>query len=43
MDITKNHEGAWIVSALVNGYLVTWRYYGYTKAEAKRLFKATYC
>ena len=39
MTIDKNAEGAWRVSDIVNGYLVTKRYYGYTKREAIKLFK----
>ena len=41
MTVTKlNHSGAWQISALVNNYLVTRTYYGYTKREAMRLFKS---
>jgi hypothetical protein len=39
MSIRKNHEGAWVVSDIIQGYLVTKRYYGYTKREAISLFK----
>lgn len=42
MVIEKNYEGAWVISAIVDGYSVTRRYYGYTKQEARQLFKA-YC
>jgi len=28
------HSGAWVVSGVVNGYLVSRTYYGYSKAEA---------
>lgn len=42
MTIEKNHEGAWVVSDIVGGYLVTRKYYGYTKQQARQLFKA-YC
>lgn len=34
MTITKLHSGAWQVSEIVNGYLLTRTYYGYTKREA---------
>jgi len=33
------HSGMLVVSAVVNGYLVTRRYIGYTKREAIRRFK----
>jgi hypothetical protein len=40
MTITKNNEGAWVIYATDNeGYLVTRRYYFYTKREALTLFK----
>jgi hypothetical protein len=39
MSIDKTHEGAWRISDIVGGYLVTKRYYGYTKREAIKLFK----
>ena len=39
MTIEKNYEGAWVVSDIVGGYLVTRRYYFYTKREAVRLFR----
>jgi len=42
MNIERNHEGAWIVSDIVDGYRVERKYYGYTKQEARQLFKA-YC
>lgn len=39
-DITaeKNIRGAWVVSAIVSGYLTSRQFYGYTKREATRLF-----
>lgn len=40
MSISKNSEGAWVISDVVNGYLMTRRYYGYTLTEAIRLFKS---
>ena len=41
MTIEKNHEGAWVIYALGgDGYLVTRSYYGYTKRDAVRLFRA---
>ena len=39
MTIDKNAEGAWRITDIVDGYLVTRRYYGYTKREAIKLFK----
>jgi hypothetical protein len=35
-----SHSGAWIVSDIVGGYWVARTYYGYTRAQALRLFKA---
>jgi hypothetical protein len=41
MNIEKNREGAWIIYATDReGYLVTRSYYGYTKRESVRLFRA---
>jgi hypothetical protein len=40
MTVEKNHAGAWVISDMVGGYLETQQYYGYTKREAIRLFKA---
>jgi hypothetical protein len=39
MTITKDHRGAWCISALVKGFLVQRQYLGYTKREATKLFK----
>ena len=33
-------SGAWQVSDIIGGYLVTRTYYGYTKREAIALFRA---
>ena len=33
-------SGAWVVSEIVGGYLTTWTYYGYTRSEAVRKFRA---
>lgn len=38
MTIRKNHEGAYVISDIVDGYLMTRMFYGYTKQEAIRLF-----
>jgi hypothetical protein len=41
MTIEKNREGAWVIYALGrDGYLVTRSYYGYTKRESVRRFRA---
>lgn len=40
MNIEKNGEGAYVISDIVSGYLVTRSYYGYTKRESVRLFRA---
>jgi hypothetical protein len=39
MTIDKNTEGAWRVSDIIGGYLVTKVYYFYTKREAIKRFK----
>ena len=40
LTLEKNTAGAWVVSALVVGYLVSCQYYGYTKKEAADKFTA---
>ena len=40
MTIYRNMNGSWVVSSIVGGYRVARTYYGYTKREAARLFKA---
>jgi hypothetical protein len=40
MIAEKNYEGAWVISDIVGGYLVTRRYYYYTKREALAMFRA---
>jgi len=41
MNIERNKEGAWVIYALGGeGYLVTRSYYGYSKRESVRLFRA---
>jgi hypothetical protein len=40
MTIERNYEGAWVVSDIVGGYLVTRRYYYYSKREALAMFRA---
>jgi hypothetical protein len=39
ITVERNHAGAYVLSAIVGGYLVTRQYYGYTKREALRLFR----
>lgn len=39
MTATRLPNGAWQVSALVYGFLVTRTYYGYTKREALSMFR----
>jgi hypothetical protein len=34
-----HHSGAWIVSDIIGGYWVARTYYGYSGAQALRLFK----
>ena len=38
ISINKNTEGAYVISAIVSGYLMTRIFYYYTKREAARLF-----
>jgi hypothetical protein len=42
MSIDKNNEGAWRISDIIGGYLVTRTYYFYTKREAIAKFKAEF-
>lgn len=39
MTIEKNREGAWVISTIAGGYLVTRVYYFHTKREAVAKFK----
>lgn len=39
MTVTREHRGAYVISAIVSGFLVTRQYFGYTKREAARLFR----
>lgn len=39
MSITKNHDGAIIISDVIRGYLVSRTYYGFTRKEALAMFK----
>ena len=39
MTATRNKvNGSWVVSDIIDGYLVTRVYYGYTRSEAIALF-----
>jgi hypothetical protein len=35
----NNYNGTWVISDIVDGYLVTRKYMGYTKKEAVDMFK----
>lgn len=39
MTIERTFQGAYRISAIVNGYLVSKQYIGYTKREAIQAFK----
>ena len=39
LEIERTFQGAWRISAMVNGYLVTKQYMGYTKREAVAAFQ----
>lgn len=40
MTIERTCQGAYKISAMIDGYLVTKQYMGYTKREALQAFKA---
>ena len=40
MTVERTLQGAWRISAMIDGYLVTRQYFDYTKREAIALFKA---
>lgn len=42
MTIERKYQGAWVVSDIIGGYLVTRTFYGYTKREALRMFRAEF-
>ena len=42
LSYRKTFQGAWVVSAIVRGYLVQHQYMGYTKREAGRMFRAKF-
>ena len=33
-------NGGWCISDIIEGYLITRRYFGYTKSESIRMFKS---
>ena len=39
MTIEKTFQGAVKISTIYKGYLITQQYFGYTKKEAKQLFR----
>lgn len=39
MSITINHNGSLTLSDIYKGYLQSRTYYGYSRKEAKRMFK----
>ena len=39
MSITKNYNGSLTLSSIYKDYLVSRTYYGYSRIEAKRMFK----
>jgi len=39
IEIEKTFQGAWRISAMIDGYLVSRQYMGYTKKEAIAAFK----
>jgi len=39
IEIERTFQGAWRISAMIDGYLVSKQYMGYTKKEAVALFQ----
>ncbi len=39
MTIERTFQGAWRISRMIDGYLVTRQFFGYTKKEAIAAFK----
>jgi hypothetical protein len=39
MTIERTFQGAWRISGMIDGYLVTRQFFGYTKKEAIAAFK----
>ena len=42
LNITKDHRGAWLVSAVFEGYRHAKTYYGYTKKQAISIYLDEY-
>jgi len=40
MTVDKTFQGAWKISTIHKGYLVTQQYFDYTRKEATALFRA---
>lgn len=40
MTVLRGVDGAWRISAMIDGYRVGRTYYGYTKREAMAMFRA---
>ena len=38
MIVEKGSQGQWLITALINGYLVTRQFFGYSRKEAIKLF-----
>jgi hypothetical protein len=39
LSYRRTFQGAWVVSAIVGGYLIERQFMGYTKAQAGRKFR----
>lgn len=39
IQIERTFQGAWLISAMIDGYLVSKQYMGYTKKEAVSMFQ----
>lgn len=39
IQIERTFQGAWLISAMIDGYLVCKQYMGYTKKEAVSMFQ----
>lgn len=40
--IERTFQGAWRISSMINGYLVSEQYMGYTKRDAISMFQSTH-
>ena len=43
ITVTRLHNGAFEVSAIIGGYLVRRTYYGFNAKAARSLFRAKFC